>query len=76
VDISRFVGRIIRRQCDAKQLAGAFEVRLSGGAGEQAVVADAVEPARQDVEQEAADELVGSERHHLLSIGTIAAVIL
>ena len=37
-------------------------------------MADAVEPARQDVEQEAADELVGAERHDLLPVGAIAAV--
>ena len=36
---------------------------------------DAVEPARQDTEQEAADELVGAKRHHLLAIGTIAAMV-
>src|SRR3954468_20636439 len=36
-----------------------------GAAGEQAVVADAVEAVRQDVKQEAADELVGREGHAL-----------
>ena len=36
---------------------------------------DAVEPARQDKEQEAADELVGAKRHPLLAIGTIAAMV-
>ena len=34
-------------------------------AGEEAVVADAVEAARQHVEEKAADELVGVERHGL-----------
>jgi hypothetical protein len=38
--------------------------------GEQAVMPDAVEAARQDVEQEAADELVGRQRHDLLPFGT------
>ena len=33
--------------------------------GEQAVVADAVEAVGQDVDEEAADELVGGERHRL-----------
>ncbi len=42
-------------------VAGEREAVLAGGAGEQAVVPDAVEAARQDVEQEAADELVGSQ---------------
>jgi hypothetical protein len=40
-----------------------------GSTGEQTVVADAVEPARQDVEQEPADELGGGERHHLMPPG-------
>jgi len=39
-------------------------------------VADAVEPARQDVEQEPADKLVGAECHDALAFGTIAAIIL
>ena len=40
--------------------------RCSGaGIGEQAKVANAVESAGQDVEQEAADELVGREGHRL-----------
>src|SRR5689334_20824335 len=36
-----------------------------GAAGEQAVVADAVEAVGEHVEQKAADELVGRERHAL-----------
>lgn len=43
---------------------------------EQAVMAGAVEAARQQVEQEAADELVGGERHDLLAVGAVAAIIL
>jgi hypothetical protein len=35
-----------------------------------------MEPAREDVEQESADELVGSERHELLPFGSGAAIIL
>ena len=73
--IDRFFGCIIRRRRNAGQLAGAFEVRPAGGAAEQPVMPDAVEPARQDTEQEAADELVGAKRHHLLAIGTIAAMV-
>ena len=63
---------------DAKQPADVVETGLAGGAGEQAVVADAVEALgrsspkfrrsegslerlrREDVEQEATDELVGA----------------
>ncbi len=52
------------------------EVGLAGGAGEQAVVPDAMEAARQDMEQEPADELVGGERHDLLAVRAVAAVVL
>ena len=37
---------------------------------------NAVEPARQDMKQEAADELVDAERHDLLAVRTTAAIIL
>ena len=51
---------------DARKLGGAAGVR------QEAEVADAAEPFRQDVEQEATDELVGVERHHLgLVVGAI-----
>ena len=44
--------------------------------GEQAVVTDAVEPAWQDVKQEAADELLHIERHDLLAVLAIVPIIL
>ncbi len=52
------------------------EAGLAGGAGEQPIVTDAVEPTRQDMEQEAADELVGGKRHGALAIDTAAAIVL
>ena len=59
-DVVRFFRVVvIGRRGDVQQFAGEREAGLAGGAGEQAIVADAVEAARQDVEQEAADELVG-----------------
>ena len=39
-------------------------------------MSDAVEAAWQDVGQEAPPELVGRQRHDLLAIGTIAAIVL
>ena len=45
---------------------GAFEMILAPGAGEEAIVADAVEPARQGVEKKATDELGSVEMHDLL----------
>jgi len=46
------------------------------GAGEQAIVADPMKSARQGVEEEAADELVGAQRHDLLAVGAAAPIIL
>ncbi len=37
---------------------------------------DTVEALRQDVEQEATDELVGAERHGALAVDTVASIIL
>lgn len=37
---------------------------------------DAVEAARQDMEQEAADELIDRERHDLLSVADVAVEVL
>ena len=42
----------------------------------EAVVTDAVEPVGQDVDQEAADELVGVERHELVAGVALGPVIL
>src|SRR5215218_9383227 len=75
--VDRFLRRVVvGRQRDGQQVAGEREARLARGPGEQAVVADAVEAARQDVEQEAADELVGGKGHDLLPVGSVTAVIL
>ena len=45
-------------------------------AGEQAVVADAVEAGWQDMDEEAANELVGAERHHLGPFSPLGAIVL
>ena len=58
------IGLLCRRAVDAAS-SSARIVRdgvLAFGAGEQAVVADAVEAVGQDVDQEAPDELVGVSR--------------
>jgi len=46
------------------------------GFGQQAVMADAVESVWQHMDQETADELVGCERHHLVSIAAFDPVVL
>src|SRR5271166_6956882 len=57
-------------------LADALDVVRANRAGEQAVVADAVEAARQHVQEKAADELAGVERHGLEPVAAFDAVIL
>ncbi len=59
-----------------EQLAGACDVVGAGGLGEQAVVADAVEALGQDVDEEAADELVCCEPHHFVAIGAFEPIVL
>ena len=59
-----------------EQLAGACDVVRAGSLGEQAVVSDAVEALRQDMDEEAANELVCCERHHLVAIGTFDPTVL
>ena len=55
------------------QLAGARNVVLAAGAGEQPIVADAMETLWQNMEQEAPDELVGAERHSAVPRLAVAA---
>src|SRR5262249_57529204 len=59
-----------------KQLADAGDILDAGLAREPTVIPDTVEALRQDMHQEAADELVGIERHQLVSLGTFDAVVL
>lgn len=59
-----------------KQLAYSRDVLGPGAAGEEAVVTDAMEATWEDVDQEAADELVGGEGHDLLPLAPLGAVVL
>src|SRR5262245_55502649 len=58
------------------QFARARRVCGAGGSGAQAVVADAVEARRQDVDEESADDLVCGECHALVSISALDSVVL
>ena len=66
----------VRGRRHSKHVADLGKAVLSGGAGEQAVMPDAVEAAWQNVDQETANELVGEKSHDLLPVGDGAAVIL
>ena len=59
-----------------EQFAGAGDVLGALAAGEQAIIADAVEARGQHVDKKAANELVGGERHHLVAVGTFDSVVL
>ena len=69
-------GRIVADLWNGEQFARSGDVVGARTAGEQAVVADAVEAVRQDVAQEAPDELAGGECHDLLALVTIGAIVL
>jgi hypothetical protein len=68
--------RRVLRDWGANELLGARDVGFAAGAGQQPVVADAVKPFWQNVEQEAPDELVGGEGHCAVPRPAVAAVIL
>ena len=51
-------------------------VGRAASAGKEAVVTDAVEALRKDVEQEAADEFVRAQCHGALAVGAVTAIIL
>ncbi|SRR6266480_5840870 len=64
------------RFCNGEQLTRTCDVGGARAFGEQAVVADAVQALGQHVDEEATDELVGGERHGLVSIAALDAVVL
>src|SRR5882724_13276354 len=69
-------GGLALEVCNGEQLTGACDVVGARAFGEQAVVADAVQALGQHMDEEAADELVGGERHALVSIAALDAVVL
>ena len=58
-----------------EQLAGACDIFSAGRVGEQTIMADAVKAVGQDVQQEAADELVRIEGHDAVAGLAFAPVI-
>ena len=67
---------LFARDRRGEQLARAGDVLGADAAGEQAVMANAVKAGWQDMDKEAADELVGREPHDLLPRAAFGAVIL
>src|SRR5579859_2013478 len=69
-------GGLAVRFCNGEQFTRAGDVVGACAFGEQAVVADAVQPLGQHVDEETADELEGGERHLLVLIAALDAVVL
>ena len=59
-----------------EQLARACDICGSVAAGEQSIVPDAMEALGQDVDQEAADELICCQRHGCVSIRPLDTIVL
>ena len=59
-----------------EQLPHSREVCGTSASGEEAVVADTMEAARQDVDEETADELIDRECHDLVPFAAVSAVVL
>jgi len=75
--IGRLVGVIIGRfGSNLEQLAGKRQAGVADRARQQAMVANSMEPARQNVEQEAPDELVGTDSHDPLTLGAVVLIVL
>jgi len=76
VAIDGGIGGLAVRFCHGEELAGAADVGGARAFGEQAVVADAVQAFWHHGNEEAADELEGLERHVLVAIAPLDAVVL
>src|SRR5262249_34761076 len=61
---------------DREQLPGRRDIVFAAGAGEEAVVPNAMEALRQNVEQKATNKFVRAEGPGALGLGGIAAVVL
>src|SRR3990172_7008166 len=59
-----------------EQFAGAGHVCGAVAVGEQAVVTDTMHALGQHVDEEAADELAGCERHHFVTIRAFDTIVL
>ena len=59
-----------------EQVSSLSQIGFTLGVSEEPVVTDSVEARRQDMEQEAADELVGLERHRFPTIAVLGSVVL
>lgn len=68
--------RLPLRRRHIEQLTRAGDVVGAAAIGEETIVADAMESGGQDVDEEAANELVDGEGHHLGAFASFGAVVL
>ena len=61
---------------DTEQLAHAHQVAGAPGVGEQAVMADTVEALGQNMDEEAANELMGCQGHDLVAGASFISIVL
>jgi len=73
IDLGRLFGR---RRCQSQEFTRSRDRLGAVRAGEQAVVADAMETLGQHVDEEPTDELAGVERHRRISAGAFDPVVL
>ena len=59
-----------------QKFASGGDVALAVSVGEQSVMTDAVKATRQDVQQEAAHELLGRQAHRFVARASMFAVVL
>jgi hypothetical protein len=59
-----------------QQFTGMHQAIFARGVFEQSIVTDSMQPGRQDMEQEAADELIRGERHGLVSRASPDPIVL
>jgi len=74
IDLDRRFGR--RRRCQSQEFARSRDRLGADCAGEQAVVADAMEAFGQHMDQEPADELADVEHHRCVPAGVFDPVVL
>ena len=68
--------RFSRFGYDVQQRARAREIAFAPGIGDQSIVTDAMKAAGQNVQQETAHELLGTERHRLVARLALGSVVL
>ena len=73
IDFGRLLGH---RRCHSEEFARSHDGLGAVRAGEQAVVADAMEAFGQHVDEEPANEFAGIERHRRVAAGAFDPVIL